>query len=178
VHRLRARRGWVDRPPAAPPVTDEGETGEGTLLTVAKDGVMRPISRRSFLRIGGAAVAAAAIGPRRFGFGLADAAATGTTLEEMNRRIRDVAVSPVTGRRLDFAMCTGDNLDNEQFNELRWFIDLMDGGRAVIPNSGGPAYEGVQANNRHDNEYWHPQPGPADKYKRQYGFPDYLGLLF
>ena len=95
----------------------------------------------------------------------------------MNRRIRDVAVGPVTGRRLDFAMCTGDNLDNEQFNELRWFIDLMDGGRTVIPNSGGPGYEGVQANNRHDNEYWHPQPGPADKYKRQYGFPDYPGLL-
>jgi len=236
---------------------------------------MRPISRRSFLRLGGAAAAAAAIRPR-FGFGVANAAATGTTLdatiikgsllgtgtkgkyyrlatgpgeahltrselatrigpatgrrslvnfvhltdihlcdaqsparvewldryndgpcapipfnaafraqetlslqvlEAMNRQIREVGVSPVTGAPLTFAMCTGDNVDNEQFNELRWFIDLMDGGRVVTPNSGGAGYHGVQKANWSDQEYWHPDAGVPDKYKRQYGFPDYPGLL-
>jgi metallophosphoesterase (TIGR03767 family) len=241
---------------------------------------MRPLSRRTFLRLGGAAAAAAAIGPRRFGFDLANAATTGTTLDQtivkgpqlgaggtkgkyyrlaagpgeahltrtelatrtapptgrrslvnfvhltdihlcdaqsparvefldrysdpgngceslpfnaafrpqetmslqvleaMNRRIREVGVSPVTGVPLAFAMCTGDNVDNEQFNELRWFIDLMDGGRFVTPNSGGPAgYKGVQKASWGDQEYWHPDAGVPDKYKRQYGFPDYPGLL-
>jgi metallophosphoesterase (TIGR03767 family) len=98
-------------------------------------------------------------------------------LESMTRRITEVGISPVTGRPIAFAMCTGDNVDNEQYNELRWFIDLMDGGRTVTPNSGGPTYEGVQHAAWADQEYWHPGPGIPDKYKRQYGFPDYPGLL-
>jgi metallophosphoesterase (TIGR03767 family) len=98
-------------------------------------------------------------------------------LEAMNRRIRRVGVSPVTGRPIAFAMCTGDNVDNEQFNELRWFIDMMDGGTNVTPNSGAAPYEGVQSAAWKDQEYWHPDAGVTDKYKRQYGFPDYPGLL-
>jgi metallophosphoesterase (TIGR03767 family) len=97
-------------------------------------------------------------------------------LESMNRRIRRVRVGPVTGRRLEFAMATGDNVDNEQFNELRWFIDLMDGGRTIDPNSGGPDYEGVMSRSLGDTEYWHPDP-VDDKYKQQFGFPDYPGVL-
>jgi metallophosphoesterase (TIGR03767 family) len=98
-------------------------------------------------------------------------------LEAMNRRIRKVRVSPITGAPIAFAMCTGDNVDNEQFNELRWFIDLMDGKKRVTPNSGAPGYEGVQLAAWNDQEYWHPDPSATDKYKRQYGFPDYPGLL-
>jgi metallophosphoesterase (TIGR03767 family) len=238
---------------------------------------MRPIDRRTFLRLGGAAAAAAAIGPKLELFsGVAGAAGTGTTLDEtivkgarlgtgtksnyfrlaagpgekhlvrnelarraatkghrrsllnfvhltdihlcdaqsparveffdrysdgpcasipfnaafraqetmslhvleaMNRRIRAVRRSPVTGAPIAFAMCTGDNVDNEQFNELRWFIDMMDGGRTVTPNSGGHTYEGVQLSAWGDEEYWHPDAGVADKWKRQYGFPEYPGLL-
>jgi len=51
--------------------------------------------------------------------------------------------SPVTGRSIDFALHTGNAADNAQFNELRWFINLMDGVE-VLPDSGSPGYEGVQ----------------------------------
>ena len=52
--------------------------------------------------------------------------------------------SPVTGRPVDLAIHTGGAADNAQFNELRWFLDLMDG-KLLEPDSGGAGYEGVQA---------------------------------
>lgn len=48
---------------------------------------------------------------------------------------------PATGTSLDFTIATGDNVDNNQRNELLWFISLMNG-EEVDPNSGGPAYDG------------------------------------
>jgi metallophosphoesterase (TIGR03767 family) len=101
-------------------------------------------------------------------------------LEAMIRRLNAIAVSPVTGARLAFTMCTGDNIDNKQLNETRWFIDTMDG-KTVTPNSGAPSvYEGVMSHAWGDQEYWQPDPtspANADKYKREYGYPDYPGLL-
>ena len=52
--------------------------------------------------------------------------------------------SPLTGRSTDFVLHTGNAADNAHFNELRWFIDLMDG-RPLQPDSGGSGYEGVQS---------------------------------
>lgn len=98
-------------------------------------------------------------------------------LEAMIRQVRAISVGPVTGEPMSFCICTGDNIDNEQFNELRWFIDAMDGSGKISVNSGGPSYEGVQAAAWADPEYWHPEPGVADKYKQQWGFPEYPGLL-
>jgi len=79
------------------------------------------------------------------------------------------------GAPLDLAVSTGDAIDNQQRNELQWFLTVMEGGR-VTPNSGGPRYEGVQAKDWRDPEYWHPDPLP-DSYKERWGFPEYPGLL-
>jgi len=65
--------------------------------------------------------------------------ATASLVRQANRIDR----SPVTERPVDFALHTGNAADNAQYNELRWFIDLMDG-KQVAPDSGGPGYEGVQ----------------------------------
>ena len=97
--------------------------------------------------------------------------------EAMIRRLRAIGASPVTGAPFQVAVSTGDNVDNEQLNEIRWFIDLLDGGKTVSPRSGDPVYEGVQAAEWGDPEYWHPAPGVEDKYKQQWGFPDYPRML-
>src|SRR3954464_13710833 len=102
-------------------------------------------------------------------------------VESMIRQARNTT-SPVTGNRLDLTILTGDNADSQQYNETRWFIDLLDGttgtgnpdpemytapgaDRKIDPNSGVPApgceatpgsnYGGVRDSG---------QPGPDDGY--------------
>lgn len=60
------------------------------------------------------------------------------------RAANEVDRSPVTGRPVDFAIHTGNEADNAQFNEQRWFIDLLDG-RPISPDTGGIGYVGVQS---------------------------------
>lgn len=60
--------------------------------------------------------------------------------EAMVRAARDT-VSPLTQAHLDLAVLTGDNADSQQYNETRWFVEVLDGGTEVHPDSGVPTDE-------------------------------------
>jgi metallophosphoesterase (TIGR03767 family) len=106
------------------------------------------------------------------------------TAEAMVRAINRVDAAPVSGAPLAFAIQTGDNSDNCQLNEFRWNIDIMDGGKTIVPDSGSKTkYEGVSDNtaSNYDTHYWHPDTPPSGKapdiYKSVFGFPQVPGLL-
>jgi metallophosphoesterase (TIGR03767 family) len=102
--------------------------------------------------------------------------------DAMVQAINDVHHAPVTGLPLQFTITTGDNVDNTQYNELRWQIDLLDGER-VRPDSGDfTKYEGVaDQSSSYDIHYWHPDGPPSgaatDLRISQFGFPMVPGLL-
>jgi metallophosphoesterase (TIGR03767 family) len=97
--------------------------------------------------------------------------------EAMIQAVRRMTAAPVSAAPLDFAVITGDATDNCQLNELRSYIDLLDGG-PVVPDSGDPQrYEGVAAPAVEDERYWHPDGGPADLPRTRYGFPAVPGVL-
>lgn len=78
-------------------------------------------------------------------------------LNEEVRAVRNLRRGPATGAPIRLVMTGGDNVDNAQYNETRWFIDIMDGGRVVNPNSGRtrtcglrkpPLYAGMRGGGR------------------------------
>lgn len=103
--------------------------------------------------------------------------------ESMVQRLNTFAPNaPVTGRPLDFAISTGDNADNTQYNELRWQIDLLDGAHTVRPDSGDlTRWEGVGGPGDWDAAYWHPGGRPLlskpDHYRAKWGYPAVPNLL-
>ncbi|MPZ68745.1 MAG: TIGR03767 family metallophosphoesterase [Actinobacteria bacterium] len=60
--------------------------------------------------------------------------------DSMMKALNSIVNGPATDVPFSFAISTGDNVDNNQYNELRWFIDLLDG-EEVVPNSGGTTAE-------------------------------------
>jgi metallophosphoesterase (TIGR03767 family) len=103
--------------------------------------------------------------------------------DAMVRAVGERRVGPVTGAPLAFTLQTGDNSDNGQHNEVRWNIDLLDGGE-IRPDSGDPdRWEGVAAagDGWWDPAYWHPDGPPAeeapDLFRQAHGFPLVPGLL-
>jgi 3',5'-cyclic AMP phosphodiesterase CpdA len=59
------------------------------------------------------------------------------TVDAMNRTFNDFSKF----RKLDALIVTGDGYDNDQYNEVRFLIDTMDG-KTVDPNSGAYTYTG------------------------------------
>jgi metallophosphoesterase (TIGR03767 family) len=93
----------------------------------------------------------------------------------MVRQLNALRTSELSGTPLAFVINTGDATDNRQHNELRWVIDILDGG-AVTPTSGGPRYQGVQQANGLPY-YYHPDSPAIDDYGRLRDFPAYPGIL-
>jgi metallophosphoesterase (TIGR03767 family) len=78
-------------------------------------------------------------------------------LDQQVRAVRRLGRGPVTGAPIRLVMTGGDNVDNAQLNETRWFIDVLDGGRPVNPDSGRrgtcglkrpPRYTGMRGGGR------------------------------
>lgn len=108
---------------------------------------------------------------------------TGHVADAMVRRINKIRRGPVSGKKIRFAIQTGDNSDNSQYNEIRWNIDVLDGGQVRVDSGDLTRFEGVADDDPtyYDTHYWHPHGTPAGKTddipRRKYGFPVVPGLL-
>ena len=106
-------------------------------------------------------------------------ALTARAAQAMVRTLNSLRHGPVGGAEVSLVLTTGDAIDNAQWNELRMFLALFEGG-LVRPGSGGPRYEGVQSLDWGDDSYWRPDGDGttvSDWYQRRHGFPHLPGLL-
>jgi metallophosphoesterase (TIGR03767 family) len=105
-------------------------------------------------------------------------ALTARAVDAMVGTLNSVRHGPVGGGEVELVVTTGDAVDNAQWNEVRMFLALLEGGR-VRPGSGGARYEGVQSLAWGDDSYWRPdgEPAPGDWYQQRHGFPHLPGLL-
>lgn len=107
----------------------------------------------------------------------------GHVADAMVREINAIGAGPVTGKPLALAIQTGDNSDTAQYNEIRWNIDVLDGGTLTMDSGDPTRYEGVQDQDpeTYDVMFWHPDGTPEgkvdDRARAEFGFPTIPGLL-
>ena len=104
-------------------------------------------------------------------------------VEAMVQSLNVITHGPLSGHLIDGAIITGDTTDNAQFNEVSWYLALLDG-LAFRPDSGDYSiYEGVidDGAEHYDLRYWHPHGTPKgqidDDARAKYGFPIVPNLL-
>ena len=106
---------------------------------------------------------------------------TSHVAEVMIETLNEIDAGPVSGRKIDAVVITGDVTDNGQSNELAMYLDLLDG-RKVDPSGGRAQSEWVGAaiGDKRDERYWHPEgeaQGSVDLPTRKFGFPTIPGLI-
>ncbi|MFE0513296.1 TIGR03767 family metallophosphoesterase [Streptomyces sp. NPDC058964] len=110
-------------------------------------------------------------------------------VDAMCQAIAGIGKGPRSRMPLQFTIVTGDAVDNCQHNENRWYIDLLDGGQTILPDSGGigldQSFSGgaLTDGGTGDNHYYYPSVPPQRVPGNRYtgtsglGFPYVPGLL-
>ncbi|MEU8944426.1 TIGR03767 family metallophosphoesterase [Streptomyces sp. NPDC048489] len=110
-------------------------------------------------------------------------------VDAMCQAIAAVGKGPRSGKPLQFTIVTGDAIDNCQHNENRWYIDLLDGGRTIVPDSGRTGLDqsfsggALTGGGTTDDHYYYPSVPPQQVPGNRYtgtsglGFPHVPGLL-
>ncbi len=91
------------------------------------------------------------------------------------QRLRRHPQAPWSNTAFELALCTGDNIDNAQANELQTFVAIMGGGRTALSAHGGVHEPGPELGGG-PWPFWCPEAEVADLWKLQ-GYPVVPGLV-
>lgn len=98
-------------------------------------------------------------------------------IESMVQQINNIDIGPLSGTKVSLVINTGDNTDTKQSNELRNYINLLDG-QMVEPNP-IHKYVGIQDNVKTNNffYFYHPNTNQKDIYNVYFDYPNYKNSL-